>query len=129
MNSRKNEFKNSFELKQQSKKPSKAITSIDRYQVITKTLDTINTILKDLKKDNPLKTKHRMTTLKRELAIEIRKEIPSFQPKQKVLGLSNIIPSKPTTSSTTPITTSTTTSSTTPTTTSTTTPTATTGST
>jgi hypothetical protein len=125
MNSRKNEFKNSFELKQQSKKPSKAITSIDRYQVITKTLDTINTILKDLKKDNPLKTKHRITTLKRELAIEIRKEIPSFQPKQKVLGLSNIIPSKPTTSSTTP----TPTTPTTTTTTSTITPTATTGST
>jgi hypothetical protein len=87
MNPKKQEFLNSYEIQKKRQTPSKMMTSLERYQVITNTMGEMSNILKDLKKDNFLSIKHRIKNLKRNLAIEIRKEVPDFQPKEKVPGI------------------------------------------
>jgi hypothetical protein len=62
------------------RKGHSAISPADRFRVITDTLSSINAILKDLKKTNYPSIKHRIHTLKRNVAIEIRKEVPDFNP-------------------------------------------------
>lgn len=64
------------------------ITSVERFRVITETLSSVSNILKDLKRNNYPIIKHRLENLKRQVAVEIRKEVPDFNP-------GNIIPTLP----------------------------------
>jgi hypothetical protein len=75
------------------------ITSVERFRVITETLSSVSDILKDLKKNNYPMIKHRLENLKRKVAVEIRKEVPDFNPGNLIPVLSETSSSKSTSKS------------------------------